>query len=392
MPAPSQPSLDGFDSSPQPTDRLFFAVFPAPAAAQQIADVANSLRTELDLKGRPLQADRFHITLHHLGDYVGLRQDIVAAAMEAASSVQMASFDVCFDSALSFKGRADRKPFVLRGGDGLRDLTALQQSLGVAMKKTILGSWVQPKFTPHVTLLYDEQLVDERAVEPIKWEANEIVLIHSLLGQARHIVLGRWALNPQRTTTVPGITPADEQAMRIALDQAQNALLVGEVPIGAVVMRGGQVIATGYNRPVTEHDPTAHAEIVALRHAATLLGNYRLPECELYVTLEPCAMCAMALMHARFKRVVFGAADPKGGAAGSVVDLFAHSQLNHHTRVVGGVLGKECGAVLRDFFAERRELYRQRRGGPITEATALDAPAIPTGEVLEIEPPPPSPH
>ena len=100
---------------------------------------------------------------------------------------------------------------------------------------------------------------------------------------------------------------SDECAMRLALDQAQNAWLVGEVPVGAVIMREGQVIATGYNRPITESDPTAHAEIVALRHAATLMSNYRLPECELYVTLEPCAMCAMALLHARFKRVVFGA-------------------------------------------------------------------------------------
>ena len=151
--------------------------------------------------------------------------------------------------------------------------------------------------------------------------------------------------------------------MRIALDQAHNAWLVGEVPVGAVIMRAGQVIATGYNRPITEHDPTAHAEIVALRHAATLLSNYRLPECELYVTLEPCAMCAMALMHARFKRVVFGAADPKTGAAGSLWD------------------------VLRDFFAERRELYRQRRAAVPTQATKT--PDIPTGEVLEIEPTPP---
>ncbi|MCR5882567.1 tRNA adenosine(34) deaminase TadA [Rhizobacter sp. J219] len=189
-------------------------------------------------------------------------------------------------------------------------------------------------------------------------------------------------------------TPADEHAMRIALDQAHNAWLVGEVPVGAVIMRAGQVIATGYNRPITEHDPTAHAEIVALRHAATLLGNYRLPECELYVTLEPCAMCAMALMHARFKRVVFGATDPKTGAAGSVVDLFAVPQLNHHTQLESGVLADECGKVLRDFFAERRELYRKRRAQP-TDSGDSDFDAgtdvIPTGEVVEVEPPPPSP-
>jgi tRNA(adenine34) deaminase len=178
-------------------------------------------------------------------------------------------------------------------------------------------------------------------------------------------------------------TPADEHAMRIALDQAQNAWLVGEVPVGAVIMRGGQVIATGYNRPITEHDPTAHAEIVALRHAATLLGNYRLPECELYVTLEPCAMCAMALMHARLKRVVYGARDPKTGAAGSIVDLFAEGRLNHHTQVEAGVLADECAAVLRDFFAERRAQYRQRRAAP----GAPDDEPIPTGEAMEVDPP-----
>ena len=180
----------------------------------------------------------------------------------------------------------------------------------------------------------------------------------------------------------------DEAGMRLALDQAQNAWLVGEVPVGAVIVRdtptGRQVLATGYNRPITEHDPTAHAEIVALRHAASLLGNFRLPECELYVTLEPCAMCAMALLHARFKRVVFGALDPKTGAGGSVINLFNHAQLNHHTELVGGVLAEECGQVLRDFFVERREQYRHRR----SVAPPESPPDIPAGEAIELEPPP----
>jgi tRNA(adenine34) deaminase len=189
----------------------------------------------------------------------------------------------------------------------------------------------------------------------------------------------------------------DEIVMRQALDQALNAQLAGEVPVGAVIVRWvdgvRQVVATGYNRPVTTHDPTAHAEIVALRHAATLLGNYRLPECELYVTLEPCAMCAMALMHARFSRIVYGAADPKTGAAGSVVDLFAEPRLNHHTQVQGGVLAGPCGALLREFFAERRAQQREarRQAAPAAEQAAHTIPAeqaadsIPAGEVQELD-------
>jgi tRNA(adenine34) deaminase len=177
----------------------------------------------------------------------------------------------------------------------------------------------------------------------------------------------------------------DEAAMRLALAQAQNAWLVGEVPVGAVILRDGQVVATGYNRPITTHDPTAHAEIVALRHAAALLENYRLPDCDLFVTLEPCAMCSMALLHARFKRVVFGAPDPKTGAAGSVLDLYADRRLNHHTAVSGGVLAEECGDMLRGFFAERRAAQRAGREAGTADP---DAP-IPTGDAVESDGPPP---
>ncbi|ABR89895.1 Uncharacterized conserved protein [Janthinobacterium sp. Marseille] len=143
--------------------------------------------------------------------------------------------------------------------------------------------------------------------------------------------------------------------MRQALDQARNAWTLGEVPVGAVVVKDGEVIATGFNQPIGTHDPTAHAEIMALRAAASILGNYRLPGCELFVTLEPCVMCSGAMMHARLARVVFGAPDPKTGACGSVVNLFEQNQLNHHTQFIGGVLADECSALLKDFFAERRK-------------------------------------
>jgi tRNA(adenine34) deaminase len=142
--------------------------------------------------------------------------------------------------------------------------------------------------------------------------------------------------------------------MQLALEQAQQAWDLGEVPVGAVVVKDGEVIAVGCNQPIGRHDPTAHAEIVALRAAAEKLGNYRLPGCELYVTLEPCVMCSGAMMHARLAKVVFGASDPKTGACGSVLNLFEQEQLNHHTEIVGGVMAEECGAMLKNFFAARR--------------------------------------
>jgi tRNA(adenine34) deaminase len=146
----------------------------------------------------------------------------------------------------------------------------------------------------------------------------------------------------------------DEFFMREAISLALAAECLGEVPVGAVVVRAGEIVGRGFNSPIGESDPTAHAEIAALRDAARSLGNYRLPGCELFVTLEPCAMCAGAILHARIARVVYGARDPKTGVHGSVVDLFAVERLNHHTTVVGGVLAEECSGVLSAFFAERR--------------------------------------
>ncbi|MDR0378867.1 MAG: tRNA adenosine(34) deaminase TadA [Candidatus Accumulibacter sp.] len=147
---------------------------------------------------------------------------------------------------------------------------------------------------------------------------------------------------------------SDEFFMREALSQACSAACRGEVPVGAVVVCQGQVVGRGFNSPIGDSDPTAHAEIIALRDAARQRENYRLPDCELFVTLEPCVMCAGAILHARIARVVYGARDPKTGAHGSVVDLFAVERLNHHTEIVGGVLAEECARLLSGFFAARR--------------------------------------
>jgi len=151
------------------------------------------------------------------------------------------------------------------------------------------------------------------------------------------------------------MSPMDDAFyMREALSLAHAAECLGEVPVGAVVVRDGVIVGRGFNSPIGASDPTAHAEIAALRDAARVLQNYRLPGCELYVTLEPCAMCAGAILQARISRLVYGARDPKSGVHGSVVDLFAVARLNHHTAVVGGILAAQCGRLLSDFFVARR--------------------------------------
>jgi len=142
--------------------------------------------------------------------------------------------------------------------------------------------------------------------------------------------------------------------MRAAMAQAELARAAGEVPVGAVLVVDGEIVGRGYNQPISANDPTAHAEVMALRDASLHLANYRLPGSTLYVTLEPCVMCCGAIMHARVEQVVFGARDPKTGAAGSIIDLFAEARLNHHAETLGGVMAEECGAMLSKFFAERR--------------------------------------
>ncbi|MBU3616987.1 tRNA adenosine(34) deaminase TadA [Polynucleobacter sp. JS-Polo-80-F4] len=146
----------------------------------------------------------------------------------------------------------------------------------------------------------------------------------------------------------------DQQFMRMAIEQAQLAAQSGEVPVGAVLVKDGQVIAKAFNKPIANHDPSAHAEMLAIREASLVEENYRIPGSALYVTLEPCAMCSGAMLHARIDRVVYGAPDPKTGAAGSVLDLFSSKQINHQTSVEGGIMSEECGQLLRDFFKGRR--------------------------------------
>ncbi|MFZ0269851.1 2'-5' RNA ligase family protein [Caulobacter sp.] len=180
-------------TSPPVADRLFFAIFPDPAAAIDIGRRADGLRDAQDLSGRPLALERFHITLHHLGDHAGVRRDIVAMAGEAAEAITTPPFEVTFDRAGSFHNGGNN-PLVLQGGAGLENLKVFQRELGLAMARTGLGKLADKSFTPHVTLLYDKRLVAEHAVAPIKWTVGGFSLIHSRLGRTEHIALAHWTL------------------------------------------------------------------------------------------------------------------------------------------------------------------------------------------------------
>ena len=180
-------------AAPPVTDRLFFAIFPDPTAAMDIGRRADALRDAHDLSGRPLALERFHITLHHLGDHAGVRRDIVAKAGEAAEAIKAAPFEVTFDRAGSFHNGGNN-PLVLQGGEGLETLKALQRDLGLAMARAGLGKLADKSFTPHVTMLYDKRLVAEHAIAPIRWTVAGFSLIHSRLGRTEHVALAHWAL------------------------------------------------------------------------------------------------------------------------------------------------------------------------------------------------------
>jgi 2'-5' RNA ligase len=194
---PEQSSVDGFDDPLQPTDRLFFAVLPDTDTGARIARFAQHLRRQHGLKGRALAAGRFHVTLHHIGDFVGPREDIIDAAREAAASVAASPFIAGFDRVASFSGKPHKPrkaPLVLLGGDGLLALVALQQALGAALAKAGLGRVVAAHYTPHLTLLYDDRHVAAQAIEPISWTVREFVLVLSLIGQSQYIALARLPL------------------------------------------------------------------------------------------------------------------------------------------------------------------------------------------------------
>jgi 2'-5' RNA ligase len=183
-----QLSLSGFEVA-RPTDRLFFAIFPDENSAARIAKLALEMRAKLGLKGRPLLTEHFHITLHHLGDYVGLPPSVLAGAGGAAANIAETSFAITFDRVASFAGRARSKPFVLRAGDGLDEVIGFQRKLGMAMKGAGLGRWAESSFTPHMTLLYDDRAIAEQVVDAVSWTAQEFVLVRSKLGQTQHIHL-----------------------------------------------------------------------------------------------------------------------------------------------------------------------------------------------------------
>jgi len=191
---PQQLSFAGLEATPRPTDCIFFAIFPDAQAATRIASLARSLRDKHGLKNRPLAAKRFHISLHHVGDYAGVPEGAIAAARDTASTVAMPPFRIALDCAKSLGRGGHDRPLALTGGDGVAGLERFQHMLGRTMEQAGLGRWIGPSWLPHLTLLYGDRGIEEEPIEPVSWTVREFVLVHSLLGRTQHIPLARWPL------------------------------------------------------------------------------------------------------------------------------------------------------------------------------------------------------
>lgn len=348
---------DPIESLPRGNDRLFFALFPDAQAIERILRLANEMALQEGLKGAPLLPSRLHVTLAHLGDFHGVPPRIVEIASDAAALLSAEpGFDIRFDRVVSFSSR-EQKPLVLVGREGVEAVTGFRERLKSALLKC--GLKVDPRFKPHVTMLYDSKSLPERAVDPIAWHAGELVLVHSMVGKSKHVHLGRWPLRARvgQAANRFDATEADRRWMSRALELAgQAAETADEVPIGCVLIGpDGQWVAEASNLNAARNDPSAHAEILAMRAGGEALGSKRLAGCTLYVTLEPCAMCAAAMVHARIGRVVFAAAAPKTGAAGSVMDLLRDPRQNHQPEVHGGLMAEESARLLSRYFKGKRD-------------------------------------
>lgn len=347
---------DPIESLPRGNDRLFFAFFPDAQAIERILRLANEIGSQEGLRGSPLLPSRLHVTLAHLGDFHGVPPRIVEIASDAAAMLSAEpGFDIRFDRVVSFSGR-EQKPLVLVGREGVEAVTAFRERLKSALLKC--GLKIDPRFKPHVTMLYDSKSLPERTVDPIAWHAGELVLVHSLVGKSKHVHLRRWPLRGANADG-PGAfdaSEADRRWMSRALELAEQAATkADEAPIGAVLVGAdGRWLAEASNLNAARNDPSAHAEILAMRAGGEALGSKRLAGCTLYVTLEPCAMCAAAMVHARIGRVVFAAMAPKTGAAGSVMDLLRDPRQNHQVEVHGGLMADASARLLSGYFSGKR--------------------------------------
>jgi tRNA(adenine34) deaminase len=341
------------------TDRLFLAVLPDPAARDRLSGLAQTLKREHGLQGRALRPEHLHITLHHLGDHRRIPQNVVDAASRAvASLVSVPTFPVSLDRVVTFQ-RPGSKPVVAAGGEGVVALEGFHRQL----QKALVRQGIKPeaRFKPHATLLYDPRGIPERAVAPITWTVGEVVLVHSLLGKTTHEHLARWSLGlpiaPPEISAPAAFTDADAHWMRRALALAEQAgSAFDEVPVGAVIVGpDGRMLAEANNLTGDRHDPSAHAEMLAIAAAGKALGSKRLTGCRLYVSLEPCSMCASALVHARMDELIFAATSPKSGAVGSLFDVLRDHRHNHEVKIRSGLMADEAGRLLSDWFRRKRD-------------------------------------